>query len=131
VSINTIVLYLLHTTMVASIRSTHRAKTPSNVLSPGEADTMKRTKFLTPGMKTRIRKAGMNSRARIGYNPPTTTKWLNQREELGSPAHRRTRKLSDKLGRASRIQKKNVKTLLNPKKNPFRKERYEVRIKYF
>ena len=117
--------------MAPQTRSTFRPSTPPNVTGPGEPDTTKRTHFYAT-WDAREEGEGRNAFCdRTGYRRSTTSKWLKQRKELGSPAYRRTRKLSNKLGRVSKIQKKHVKLLLNHQKNPYRGQRLEVMIEYF
>jgi len=66
------------------------------------------------------------------YAPSRATgaRWLKQRDELGSPAHRRTRQMSKVLGRRSRISKETCQMLVSPSRNPVRDQLYEAQIEY-
>ena len=102
--------------MAPQTRTTYRPSTPLNKTGPREPDTIKRTHFYDT-WDDREEGEGRNAFCdRTGYPRSTTTKWLKQRKELGSPVYRRTRKLSNKLGRVSKIQKKHAKLLLSHKK---------------
>ncbi|KAH8749406.1 hypothetical protein F5882DRAFT_82402 [Hyaloscypha sp. PMI_1271] len=48
----------------------------------------------------------------------TARRWLKQREQIGSPALRRTRKLSNRLGRKSKVSDETYKMLVSPSRNP-------------
>ena len=50
---------------------------------------------------------------------------------MGSMAVRRTRQVSTKLGRPSKISKSTCKMLVNPRRNPVRNQPYEVMIQHF
>jgi hypothetical protein len=54
--------------------------------------------------------------------------WKKQRENFGSMAVRRTRGISKKLWRPSKISKSTCKILVDPRRNPVRKQPYEVMI---
>ncbi|KAF2834734.1 hypothetical protein M501DRAFT_1020525 [Patellaria atrata CBS 101060] len=66
-------------------------------------------------------------------NVPETTarRWRQQRDILGSPAFRRTRKLSVRLGRVPKLEKSDVAKLIDPSQNPYREHPYEVQMEYF
>lgn len=59
---------------------------------------------------------------------PTARRWLHQRDILGSPSYRRTRKLSDRLGRGSGISKETCQMLVSPSRNPVRDQDYDAQI---
>jgi hypothetical protein len=61
---------------------------------------------------------------------PTGRRWLHERELLGSKAYRRTRKLSDRLGRTSAVSDETCKMLVSPSRNPVRDQLYEAQIEY-
>src|SRR5277367_590794 len=61
---------------------------------------------------------------------PTARRWLKQREQLGSPALRRTRKLSNRLGRRSKVSDETCQMLVSPSRNPVRDQLYEAQIEY-
>ncbi|KAH7321680.1 hypothetical protein BKA65DRAFT_512746 [Rhexocercosporidium sp. MPI-PUGE-AT-0058] len=56
--------------------------------------------------------------------------WNRQRRDLGSLGIRRTRKLSNKLGRRSKVTPAMCRMLVDPKKNPVRNQLYEAQIVY-
>jgi hypothetical protein len=58
-------------------------------------------------------------------------RWKKQREDLGSMAIRRTRSISKKLGRPSKISKPTCKMLVDPARNPVRKQPYKIMIEHF
>jgi hypothetical protein len=60
----------------------------------------------------------------------TAHRWLQQRDLLGSPATRRTRKLSTRLGRHSRVSAETCHMLVSPSQNPVRDQQYEAQIEY-
>jgi hypothetical protein len=57
-------------------------------------------------------------------------RWLRQRDTLGSPGLRRTRKLSKKLGRRSRVSAEVCKMLVSPSQNRVRDQQLEAQIEY-
>ena len=59
----------------------------------------------------------------------TARDWLKQRKTIGSPAYRHTRKLSTRLGRPSRISKRNIKQALRAPLD-VRTEPLEAQIAY-
>jgi hypothetical protein len=60
----------------------------------------------------------------------TAHRWLQKRNQIGSPARRRTRKLSTRLGRRSRVSKEACEMLVSPSRNPVRNQLYEAQIEY-
>ena len=117
--------------MAPATRAIYRPSTPPVETGPGEANTIKRTKFFDAWD---ARPKGESQRSfcnRTKYHRTTIRDWLNQRGQIGDVAYRRTRQLSNRLGRPSRIQKKHVKKLLNPKINGVRDEPLEVQITEF
>jgi hypothetical protein len=61
--------------------------------------------------------ASICRRAEIDIPPSTGRRWIKERETIGSPAIRRTRRLSSKLGQPRRISSPILSSLLDPK-NP-------------
>ena len=59
---------------------------------------------------------------------PPARRWLHQREILGSPAYRRTRKLSNHLEKPSYVSDETCKKLVSPSRNPVRDQLYEAQI---
>jgi hypothetical protein len=75
--------------------------TPNRALKHREADTVKKTRFFEAyDSQTR----GIQSlAAEHNITKQTAYKWLKQRRIQGSPAYRRSRKLSERLGRQKKI----------------------------
>ena len=93
-----------------------------------DAKTPKKTEFFTIWDS---RPEGESRNAfcdRTGYKRTNTKRWLDQRQLLGSPAYRRTRKLAERLGRKPRMSDEAVRDLLDPKKNKYKRDRYEVMV---
>jgi transposase len=117
--------------MAPSTRSVQRDNTPDNPPKAIEADTLKRKRFFDaydnrePGQSTR----SIERRFRINYS--TAQYWLTQRDTLGSPAYRRTRKRFKNLGRKPKVSKEEIQTLVLPSKNPVRDQCYKAQIKYY
>lgn len=63
-------------------------------------------------------------------NHTTGLRWMDQRKNMGNLAMRSTRKVSQKLGRQSKVTKKMAQMLVNPKLNPVRDQLYEAQIEY-
>jgi hypothetical protein len=109
----------------------HRLETPPQERSKDiEADTIKKSRFFNAWD---TRETGVTVRSickKTKTTTPTGRRWLKQRAQLGSPALRRTRKLSDRLGRKSRISEETCKMLVSPSRNPVRDQLYEAQIEY-
>src|SRR5687767_14981854 len=67
----------------------HEFDTPQRARFYHAYDSQKNTKSL----------ASICKQDDVNIKPPTARRWLKEREILGSPANRRTRNRSDKLGR--------------------------------
>lgn len=94
------------------------------------ADTIKKTRFF---QAYDDRKPGETKRSicqAIGTTSPTARRWLQEREQLGSKAYRRTRKLSNRLGRKVSVPNETIKQLVSPSKNPVRHQPYEVQLEH-
>lgn len=66
----------------------------------------------------------------FGIDQTTAGRWVRKRAEFGSPAFRRTRKLSTRLGRPSTVSKETCEMLVSPSRNPVRNQSYEAQIAY-
>jgi hypothetical protein len=64
----------------------------------------------------------------FGLAPSTARKWLRQRDIQGSPALRRTRKQSSRLGRKSKVSAADLERLTN-QEDPIHEEPYEIQAK--
>jgi hypothetical protein len=116
---------------MAPITRSMRPRTPPNrVTKACESDTIKRKDFY---YAYDSREAGLSDRAffrDFGINRSTGLLWLRQRRILGSPAYRRTRQYSSKLGRPSKLSKESYKMLVSPSRNPVRNQHYEAQIEF-
>jgi hypothetical protein len=66
----------------------------------------------------------------FGLAHPNGQRWPDQRALYGSPAYRRTRKLSDTLGRRPTVSAETCKMLVSPSRNKVRDQQYEAQIEY-
>src|SRR6201999_4003769 len=114
--------------MAPTLRSETRPRTPPRQLGVIEATTVKKAKFFFTWDEKPKYESQKAFCKRTGYPRSTVHKWLKQRAQLGSPACRRSRRQSQKLGRVSRIQKDDIEMLLSPTRNSWVDERYEVMI---
>ncbi|KAF2415484.1 hypothetical protein EJ08DRAFT_711131 [Tothia fuscella] len=64
----------------------------------------------------------------IDIKPSTARTWLKKREILGSGARRRTRKLSNRLGRKSTVSESVLDTITD-QDNPIHEELYAAQVK--
>lgn len=115
--------------MAPTTRSTFRFTTPPSETRQ-EATTVRRTRFFS----TYDARKDYDSLRRIAKDervPESTARnWIQQRQYLGSPAYRHTRKQSAaRLGRPSKITKKQCQVLVSPS-NPVRDQTYEVQLAY-
>jgi hypothetical protein len=101
-------------------RSRNRAKTPERPSDRPQYDTIKRTSFFRDWDKLHLEKNIDEIAAEHDIDGSTGRRWLKQRRELGSPAYRRTRKKSEKLGRKSQVSREECKMLVSPTRNPVR-----------
>ena len=94
-----------------------------------EADTVKRTRFFDAfdrkGDQAKEEFCGENKILRR-----TANRWLKERAILGSPAYRKNRKRSKRLGRKPKIPKEQLDVLVSPTQNPVRDQPYETQIAY-
>ena len=113
------------------ITRSQRAQTPSPQRSRGtQADTIQKVRFFNI-WDERASHDSLSSICRdIDIPRPTARRWLRQREQLGSPAYRRTRKLSQRLGKPSTVSDETCKLLVSPSRNPVRDQLYEAQIEY-
>jgi hypothetical protein len=104
--------------------------TPSNSPKRGEFDTIKRAHFFdTYNAKSPSTSLGQVCR-KLDFKLPTSTarSWLNQRENLGSSALRRTRKLASRLGRKSKVSAEDLKKITN-QDDPLHEKSYAEQAK--
>ena len=106
-------------------------QTPPKQRSRGiQADTIKKARFFNAWDARDTTKPMRSILEATDTTKPTALRRLKQRDELGTPALRRTRKLSDRLGRKSRISDETCKMLVSPSRNPVRDQLYEAQIEY-
>ena len=116
--------------MAPTTRFTSRETPPPKGTKGCEADTVKKSRFFN-AYDERISHDSLRSiSSDFGITHPCARKWLQQRDELGSPAYRSTRKRSKILGRQSRVSKEQCQMLVSPSRNPVRDQLYEAQIKH-
>jgi hypothetical protein len=76
--------------------------TPPTAVRRAEADTIKKSRFFE-ALDSRTGETIRSIVTRYGIPPRTANYWVQQRDIQGSPAYRRTRKLSYRLGRKSKL----------------------------
>jgi hypothetical protein len=114
--------------MAPTTRSKLDLRTPPKRPKQVEATTIGKTTFFLVWDDRPVGEGRNLFCDRTGYKRSTTTKWLKQREVLGPEAYRRTRPRSERLGKPSRMSDTEVQALLDPKRNPYYKQRYECMI---
>ena len=116
--------------MAPTTRSTGRETPPPKGTKGCEADTIKKSRFFN-AYDERIGYDSLRSISKdFDITHPCALKWLWQRNELGSPTYRRTRKRSLRLGRTPKVSKEQCQMLVSPSKNPVRNQLYEAQIEY-
>ena len=112
--------------MAPTTRSRSYQTPPPTCSRPGDYDTIKKLRFYN-AYDNRNPNESLRSIARE-YAPslPTAHRWLKERNQLGSPTYRRTRKLSTRLGRRLVVLKEQCQMLVSPSRNPVRNQLYEA-----
>jgi transposase len=114
------------------ITRSQRPQTPPERRSRGiQADTIKKTRFFEAFDKRDNAESLRSVSKAVDIPESTARRWLHERNQLGSKAYRRTRNLSDRLGRKSRVSDETCKMLVSPSRNPVRDQLYEAQIEYF
>ena len=86
--------------------------TPNRALKHREADTVKKTRFFTAyNSQTRPFQALARE---LQITRQTAHNWLKQRRIQGSPAYRRNRKRSTRLGRQPKLENEQIQHLISP-----------------
>ena len=113
--------------MAPNTRSTRRDTTPPRHQVGTEHDTPSRVRF-----QSALKQYGSITRAAKAEKiaPSTAKRWSKQFKQYGSPALRRTRKLSKRLGRPSKLSPSKYKMLISPTRNPVRDQIYEAQIAF-
>jgi hypothetical protein len=108
--------------------------TPERATKRKKADTVKKSRFFEAyDSRTRAKEPiqSLESLAiEHGISKSTAHKWLRKRQIQGSPAYRRSRKLSQRLGRRSKLTNDQIQCLLLPS-NPTRNQHYKHQIQHF
>lgn len=111
-------------------RSGYRETTPVNQIEPHEADTIKKTRFYRL-FDQKPTNQGLRAFSRLHHFAESTTRrWIHQRSILGTPAYRRTRTLSTRLGPPLRATEAQIRMLLDDQTNPVRDEPLSVQISH-
>lgn len=117
--------------MPPTTRSKKRAFTPERTIERCEHSTRKRIRFFE-AYDTRYPAESLPALAAEKHIPQrTASRWVRERTQIGSPAYRRTRKRSEKLGRREKVLKETYKILVSPSRNPVRDQLYKAQIEYF
>ena len=106
----------------------HTDGTPPSTPKRQEYDTPRRVRFYALYDTRQSDEEVKTIATRIGISKATGNRWLRQRQNLGSPAMRRTRKLSTRLGRHQKVPPERIKMLVDPEQNPVRDQRLEAQL---
>jgi hypothetical protein len=118
---------LLSLSMAPNTRSTKRENTPPKHKYNTEWSTPQKVHFYDALSE----KSSLRASAAASHVPfSTAQRWVQERKDYGSPANRRTRRMSKKLGRREKISPDQARMLVSPSKNPLRKQLYEAQIQY-
>ncbi len=103
--------------------------TPPRAIKRKEYDTLKKTRFFSAfdNKKSEDSLAGICKQPDINVPPSTARTWLRKRQLIGSPAFRRTRKLSSRLGRRFTVSESALDELLD-ENNPLNDKPYTTQV---
>jgi transposase len=88
--------------------------TPTGATKRKEADTVKKSRFFEAyDSQTRGGESLQSLATKYGITKRTVSNWLKQRQIQGSPAYRRSRKLSKRLGRQPKLTDEQLQRLLS------------------
>jgi transposase len=118
-----------YTDLLDQFRKMSPPITPDKALEHKEADIVKKSRFFE-AFDTRTHESIRSIATQFDISEQTATYWLKQRRIQGSPAYRRSRKLSNRLGRQPVIMDTQIQCLLSPS-NPVRNQHYEHQIQHF
>ena len=104
--------------------------TPLNSPKNREYTTTKRVRFFDAwdSKEKAVSVAHICRKLDFGLAPSTARKWLRQRDIQGSPAIRRTRKQSSRLGRPAKVSASDIQRITN-QQDPIHEELYEIQAK--
>ena len=115
--------------MAPTTRRIERLTPPPGPSRHIQADTIKKTRFYNAYDRDKVDKSVAAICREVGTSERTAGRWLRQRESMGSLAYRRTRNQgSTKLGRPSKVTKSMCEMLVDPVRNPVRKQPYKAQI---
>src|ERR1700712_3516703 len=116
--------------MAPNTRQIDRFTPPPKPQSGGVPNTERRMKFFKAYDKD-CKVKSFRAICRDEDEAESTARgWMTQRRNLGLLANRRTRKLSKRLGKPSKITPAMCRMLVDPKQNPVRNQLYDVQIEY-
>ena len=114
--------------MAPNTRQTHRENTPPKHKRRTEWNTPQKSHFFSKIQAY----SSLRAAAKAEHIPfSTAQRWAKQRKDYGSPSLRRTRPLSNKLGRREKLSPEIYKKLVSPSRNPVRNQLYEAQIQYY
>ncbi len=116
--------------MAPITRSRTSPSTPPHTTRTSESDTRKKSRFFEAYDRRHASESLRTISAEFNIHHTTGSKWLYERDLYGSPAYRRMRKRSIKLGRQSQVSAETCKMLVSPSRNPVRNQLYEAQIEY-
>ena len=117
--------------MAPTTRSTTSDKRKRGVLDRKEYSTPKRARFFAI-LDAHESPKNVSAAARLANLKISSAHYINkQRAVLGSPAVRRTRKLSSTLGRHPKVSPETYRKLPQPEFNPIRDQTLEAQIEHF
>ena len=116
--------------MARHTRRTAYSSPPPDPLHGKEADTLRKCRFFDALDDNPTKRSQSWICIELGIDEKTGRNWKAQREEMGSLARRSTRGRSTTLGRRSKITKSMCKMLVDPSRNPVRRQPYDAQIAY-
>jgi hypothetical protein len=117
-------------TTFSPIHSIMATSTLSESPKRGEYDTIKRSRFFNAfdSKENNVGVAGLCKTLDFNLPPSTARRWLKERDSLGSPGLRRTRKLAARLGRKSKVSEADLEKVTN-QEDPLHEEPYSEQAK--
>ncbi|KAF2836095.1 hypothetical protein M501DRAFT_284288 [Patellaria atrata CBS 101060] len=98
--------------------------------SHSEYGTPQKSRFFNAFDTKDVNESLRSVASRTEVSKSTASRWLQQRDIMGSPSFRRTRKLSTRLGRKEIIAEEQCKMLVNPRENSVRKRKLDYQLEY-
>ena len=117
--------------MAPSTRLTERASTPIETSKSKEHNTIKKVRFFDAYDAKDPGESMVALATRCDIPRSTAIRWVQQRELDGLSTYRRKRKLSNRLGRPSKVSPELCRKLCDPAQNPVRDQHLEAQISYF